>query len=319
MPITLSIQPQTVPLAWDDFCLKAEKFSIALDGYVSGPPRFDVLGPRASFNHHEGVDRLATRSTCAQVLMAIRQGLFSTFRDATGPRATVFANDCDEDVCLSWYLLAHHAVCGPAMNPMINRLVMLEDALDATAGAYPFPADLPVLQELAWVFEPYRHFRLSGQLDKKDPAAFRSIVEDVGGRIGRHVTGTGLSNPLDTRYERLGGGKGWAMVREIGPQARTGMFADGIQAYVSVRELGHAKWGYVVGRMSNFVRFDCQKIFHRCNAAEGTFWPDALADESRIQDDRWGGSPMIGGSPRVGGSKIPPSIMEKIVEEVDHE
>lgn len=32
-------------------------------------------GPRANFNHHEGVSRLETRATCGQVLLAIRMGL----------------------------------------------------------------------------------------------------------------------------------------------------------------------------------------------------------------------------------------------------
>src|SRR5208282_2294928 len=256
------------------------------------------------------VDRLATRSTCGQVLRAIRQGRFKSFRNEQGPYATVLANDCDADVCTSWYVLKHHAVCEQAMNPLLNRLVMMEDCLDATAGAYPFPADLPVLRELAWVFEPYWQFRLSGQLDKKGTRAFEDVVENVEGRIGRHITGQGQSIPLDTRYERIGGGKGWVMVKEIGAQSRTGMFADGIQAYVSVRELGLGRWAYVVGRMSNFILFDCQRIFDRCNAAEPAH---ATVDDPIIPGDRWGGSDMIGGSPRIAASRIPPSVLEKII------
>ncbi len=308
--IKLVVCPKQAPVTWDTFCEHEDKFAIAVDGYVIGGPRFDPKNVRANFNHHEEVDRLGTRATCAQVLMAIRQGLFNTFRDEQGPQARVLANDCDEDICTSWYLLKHHAVCGQAMNPLLNRLVMMEDCLDATAGAYPFPKDLPVLRELAWVFEPYRQFRLSGQLDKKDPQAYRSIIEDIEGRIGRHITGSGLEVPLDTRYERLGGGTGWVMVREVGAQARTGMFSDGIQAYVSVRERGDGKWTYTVGRMSNFIPFDCETIFKRCNAAEVVRGP---LDEW-VPGDNWGGSPMIGGSPRIGGSRISPEDMAKIVE-----
>jgi hypothetical protein len=301
--IQLIMLPLQAPVTWEKFVEMEDKFAIALDGYVIGEPRFDPVRMVANFNHHENVNRLATRATCAQVLMALRQGLFKTFRNEKGPYATVLANDCDEDVCTSWYLLKHHAVCSQPMNPLLNRLVMMEDALDATAGAYPFPADLPILRELAWVFEPYRQFRLSGQLDKKDAQAYRSIVEDVESRIGRHITGTGQEIPLDTRYERIGGGKGWVMVKELGAQARTGMFSDGIQAYVSVRELGHARWAYVVGRLSNFIPFDCKRIFDLCNEVE------------KGGEDRWGGSDMIGGSPRVGASKIPPTIVEKLINE----
>jgi hypothetical protein len=316
--IKLIMLPEQTPITWEQFSATEEPCAIALDGYVIGGPRFDEERVLANFNHHEDVDRLSTRSTCAQVLMAIRQGLFKTFRNEDGPRATVLANDCDEDVCTAWYLLKHHAVCEQVMNPLINRLVMMEDCLDATAGAYPFPVDLPVLQELAWVFEPYRQFRLSGQLDKKDSQSFRSIVEDVENRIGRHVTGNGLSNPLDTRYVRIGGGRNWEMVKEIGAQARTGMFSDGIKAYVSVREIENDRWSYVIGRMSGFIRFDCQKIFEMCNKEEfrHSDLQENLLSLGPPTPDRWGGSPMIGGSPRVCGSKIPPSILQRIVNAI---
>lgn len=307
--ISLIVEPNVPPVTWKGFLKGYPKFSIALDGYVSGEPRFDSQNLVASFNHHEQVDRLATRATCAQVLMALRQGLFRAFRDESGPQARVYVNDCDEDICTAWYLLHHHAVCTQVTNPLLNRLVMMEDALDATAGAYPFPADLPVLQELAWVFEPYRQFRLSGQLDKKSPTAFRSVIEDVEGRIGRHITGNGGSIPLDTRYERVGGSKGWVMVREIGAQARTGMFADGIQAYVSVRDLGNGRWTYVVGRLSPFIQFDCNRIFEACNVAE--FGSGVI-----VPRDCWGGSNTIGGSPRVKASNIPPPTLEKVIDGV---
>jgi hypothetical protein len=307
--ITLNLRPTTPPLSWWEFLGGADRFDIAIDGYVTGGPRFDAERCVANFNHHEEVDRLATRATCGQVLMAIRQGLFRTFRDEGGPRAAVFANDCDEDVCTSWYVLKHHAVCGQPMNPLLNRLVMMEDALDATAGAYPFPADLPVLQELAWVFEPYRQFRLSGQLDKRDARAFMGVIEDVEGRIARHLAGHGGQIPLDTRYECIGGGKGWMMVTETGAQARTGMFSDGIRAFVSVRELGHARWAYTVGRLSRFIDFDLECIYTACNANE-----ESGTDLSGT--DLWGGSDTVGGSPRIAGSRIAPDVLVKIIDGV---
>lgn len=303
--IELMMQPLQAPMPWAKFADEGHRLAIALDGYVVGGPRFDAGLCVANFNHHEDVDRLATRATCAQVLMAVRQGLFRTFRKGGTPHATVFANDCDEDVCTAWYILRHHAVCEPSMNPLLNRLVMMEDSLDATAGAYPFPADLPALRELAWVFEPYRQFRSSGQLAKRDARSFRGVVEDVEGRIARHVSGHGQEIPLDTRYDRIGGGKGWTMVREVGAQARTGMFADGIRAYVAVRELGDGRWTYTIGRLSTFVPFDCRRIFAVCEAEE---------HPGRGAGDVWGGSEMVGGSPRVGASRIPPSRMQEIVD-----
>jgi hypothetical protein len=303
--IKLMVEPQLPPMQWDEFVAKAGPYAIALDGFVYGGPQFNERRVALNINHHEEVDRLATRATCAQTLMVIRQGLFELFRTNEGPKANVYVNDCDEDVCLSWFLLKNHHWSEQTMNPLLNRLVAMEDALDATAGAYPFPVDLPVLQELAWIFEPYRQFRLSGEIDKKQPHAYRSIIEDVANRIGHHLVGNGDRRHLDTRFEVIGGGKGWKMVKETGAQARTGMFAEGIRAYVSVRERPDGKYTYVLGRMSPFIPFNLQALFKRFNAEEGK---DAL--------DCWGGSNTVGGSPRVGGSKLTPEELTRVINDV---
>jgi hypothetical protein len=300
--IQLNVDLKT--LTWGEFRRQAPQYSIALDGYVRGGPRFEAKTRRANFNHHEDVDRLATRSTCAQVLMAIRQGLFKCFRNDGGPIADVYVNDCDEDVCTAWTLLKHHHLAENAINPLVNRLVAMEDALDCTAGAYPFPKDLPVLRELAWVFEPYRNFRLSGQLDKKDPTAYRGIIVDVEHRILRHLTGNGDELPLDTRYERIGGGPGWAMVKEIGAQARTGMFSDGIQTFVSVRERTDGHYVYVIGKMAPFLPLDLGMLCARLNKIESTVY------------DLWGGGDTIIGSPRNRGSNIPMNEMTEVMNEL---
>jgi hypothetical protein len=309
--IDLVVSPGDPPWSWERFVAEAPRFSVALDGFVAGAPRFNDRGPHVNFNHHEDVDRLATRSTCAQVLMAARQRLFDVFRDDQGPRAIAYVNDCDEDVCTSWYLLSRHYLCQQSMNPRLNRLVALEDALDATAGAYPISADAPALRELAWIFEPYRQFRLSGQIDRRDaqsPRAFRSIIDDVTHRIEQHVIGRGEELAIDTRYERIGGGQGWTMVREIGAQARTGLFANGIPAFVAARARGDGRWSYTVGRMSPFVPFKLEAIYSLCNTVER-----AGGD---VGEDTWGGSDTVGGSPRVGGSRISPDELARLIDEV---
>ena len=307
LSITLEIRPQQPPYSWDAFLAAAPRFAVALDGYVGDGPRFDPAGPRVNFNHHENVSRLETRATCGQVLLALRQGLYQCFRDPEGPRATVFANDCDEDVCTSWFLLKHGHLAVHALNPLLDRLVSMEDLLDATAGGYPFPAGLPALRERAWVFDPYRRFRLSGEIDRKEAGAFQAVATEVEARILQHITGKGGELPLDVRYERLGGGDGWAMIRELGAQARTGVFADGIYAYVAVRMRPDARYTYTVGRMSPFIhRFRVPAMLEALNAAEGTTGAQ----------DRWGGGDTIGGSPRVAGSRLAPDAVASIVSEV---
>ena len=280
-----------------------EPYAIALDGFVSEGPWFDDTLPAQNFNHHEGVPRLETRATCAQVLVAIRQGLFKRFRDSTGVRAEVFVNDCDEDVCTSWWLLSHLSLSMPVINPLINRLVSMVDLLDTTAGAYPFPEDMPALEELAWIFAPYRLARSKGFLQSRDPLIFNSVVDHVCENITSHIVGKGQRIHIDTRYDIASTQTGWSMVREIGAQARTGMFADGMRAFVSVSDRANGRRDYVVGRMSAYIRFPVQRILQALNEAEG------LTDNP----DQWGGGETIGGSPRIRGSTLSPADVIAVI------
>lgn len=304
MAINLIINLKEYSVSWKKFCKVTPPFSIALDGYVNAAPCFDPQGLRINFNHHEAVDRLATRSTCAQVLIAIRQGLFDRFRDDSGPQANVYVNDCDEDVCLSWFLLQNFQLVENACPEHITRLVTMEDLMDATAGAYPMPINLSTLKELAWIFNPYRNFRVNGGLDRRNKDEFQEIINEVEQRIGKYIEGKGGSASLDTTYKKIGGGKNWIMFEEIGAHARTGAYADGIRAYVSVRKISSERWVYTVGKMSHYIAFDISKIIKALNKAEGN------------KKDKWGGANTIGGSPRVNGSKLSPQEVEKIINQI---
>lgn len=299
--IQLHVEPKTPAMSWEQFCATKPAFSIALDGYVYGGPKFMKTGPYANFNHHEEVDRLSTRATCAQVLMAIRQGFFDTFRNGYKDTIHVYVNDCDQDVCLAVFLLRHGAVSGTVVNPILNRIVFMEDMLDTTAGAYPFPTDMEVLQELAWIFKPYTDFRLGGGLGRRDTNEFTSIIELVEKRLETAIAGRGKLEELQTDYHVIGGGPGWTMVEEKGAQARTAMFGKGIRAFVSVQKRSDDRYQYSIGRMSILVPFDIPGILAALNEAEG------------CSEDRWGGAETIGGSPRVAGSRLTPKEVETII------
>lgn len=308
--MNLIVDPSIGGISWEKFLETAPRFSIALDGYVNVGPRLNLEKMVVNFNHHEEVDRLATRATCGQVLMAIRQGMFSSFRDEHGPVANVHVNDCDEDVCTSWALLNNSYMASNAVNPLVNKLVSMEDALDSTAGAYPFPSELPVLQELAWVFEPYRQFRLNHGLETRNAESFKSIITDVELRILQYVTGHGKTIPLNTKYKVIGGGDGWSMVEEIGMHARTGMFGDGIQAYVSVRYMQNGNFTYTIGKLSPFIPLDLLQLTASLNQI------DPLVDLVLMPDNTWGGGNNIIGSPRHTGSGINPGKLQDFINKV---
>ncbi len=297
-------EPGITPMSWANFCREKPGYSIAIDGYVAEAPRFNPRGPWANLNHHEGVDRLATRATCAQALLVVRQGLFLTFADdRNNPDATIYRNDCDEDVCLTSFILQNQPLAYSTMNPALNRLVFMEDMLDSTAGNYPFPRDLSTLQELMWVFRPYHAFRASGQLDRRNAGEFDDIITSVGLRIMAYIVGKAEKVELDTSYQKIGGGTGWTLVAETGANARLGVVNDGIGAFVSVRVRTDGRHVYSIGRTSQFVPFPLPKIMGALNRAENN------------PNDSWGGSNIIMGSPRVAGSMLNPDTVTRIIEQ----
>jgi hypothetical protein len=302
--VVLRLHPGAEPVSWTEFCETHPRFSIALDGYVRGISRYDARGPWLTLDHHADVDRLAARATCAQVLLCIRQGLFDAFQDEHGQRATVYANDCDEDVCLSWFLLQNPQVgCLPS-HTRLNRLVQAVDVLDTTAGASLHTLDRALISELAWIFAPYRQARMQGALDGPLGDLQSQVIAAVTNRIGKHLMDKGGIVSPDTRFQRIGGGNGWSMVREIGAQARTGMVEAGIRAYVSVRRRADGAWTYAIGRVSPFVPFDVLAILRELNAAEDP------------QRGTWGGGNLVGGSPRLHGSELAPDEVSRIVGRV---
>ena len=296
--IQLRMNPNDSPMSWQDFAQKSPGFSVAIDGYVGEGPNevvFSPEGPRQNMNHHEGVYRPATLATCQQSLMAVRTGFFDTFRDKTGRKLNIFANDCDEDVCATVFCLRNSHLVEGTINPAVNRFIGVTGVMDVTGGSYPLPPDLPYLEEHTWIVEPYLRFRAHGGLDRfRNPDDFSLVVEEVNTRIMQHILGNGKRVTLDTDYDVLRRGNGWALVKEIGSRARLRMFDEGIHAFVSIAERGDGKLRATVGRFSGYTKFPVQKILEAFNTAEGL----------GPTDDKAGGSDLIGGTSRKNGTTL---------------
>ncbi len=303
--IRFYLEPKVV-LSWEDFVDSKPNFSIALDGYVKGPPKFLIQGPYANFNHHEGVARIATRSTCAQVYFYICLGLLDTFQKRGEPHAHIFINDVDQDVCLScWLLKNSNKLIKLRVDTVLFQLIMFEDILDASAGAYPINPQRPLLRMQAWIYEPYTKARADGSIYHMSKNEMEKILWSVCGRIDSAIGGQSLEVDLDTSFEMIGGGDGWQFIIEQGPYARTKLFSEGVKAYVSLVESRRDSYTYTIGKMSPFVKFPIDRIFEALNKAENLSPPENC----------WGGSPIIGGSPRKTGSRLSPDKVEKIIND----
>lgn len=300
MKIHLHVCPEKTPMNFKEFKATHPKGSVAVDGYCDDPPVFDSTG-WANFDHHVGVNRLATRASSAQIALAIRMHTFDSWTDEHGDRAMhVYVNDVDPDVRLSLWLLENIGEVINPINPALNRLIQMCDYLDTTGGTYPFPMDMN-LETYDWCFEPYFAARLDGTLDRKNPVEYVRILTDSGLRIRQHLMGHGGQFKADDRYNVLHQGDGWIIAEEVGYRARMKMVADGHKAWILARPRGDGRWTYTVQRISEGIPFSVLGIVDEANRVEG----DGV---------RWGCGPTIGGSDRFRGSKYSPMELVPIVE-----
>lgn len=299
----LNIEPR-VSKTWDEFCKETPPESIALDGYVLDGPKFDMTTKHINFDHHTFVQRLSTRSTTWQVAMAIKMWIF----DVLNPNTTnVYINDADQDVCLSTRLLKNHVrMSGQKSEPLINKLVEIQDKLDCTAGMYPFDPNYDIIQKASWIFDPYIKSRLSNRINYMDMAEMQNIIESVHGRIDKFLLWDAEKKTLDTNYEILWGGDIWRMVKEKWYDARIKMAYDGIKAFVSVKQLENNRYAYSIGKISEFIPFPVQELYNILNEAEWIHPNDK---------NRRNGWTTIWWSPREGGSTLCPQDIIKIINE----
>ena len=297
----LHLLPRVV-ITWQEFVDTHPVRSIALDGYVKGQPRFNREGTHVNFDHHEDVNRLATRCTASQVSMAIKGGLLSIFR----PESTaVWANDCDWDVCLALWLLRNPTrIVGTRSEPLIARIVFNTDMMDTCAGAYPIDPNDRIMAEMAWVFAPYTDARTQGRVTQLNAPEMETIIDAVLERISLYSIGQGEVQKPDLRYNLIGGGSDWKMVEEIGVDARTLMRSKGICAFVSYRGKKNGRYIYTIGNLSPYGGFDLLLLYKMLNQTEGL-----------EGNDVWGGSDNCGGSPRERGSSLDPQGLAKRIED----
>lgn len=290
-------------MTWERFVKNAPKNSIALDGFVYGAPKKDLDSHHENFNHHEEVDRLATRSTCEQVEMALQQKMIRFYENDGKLELNVFVNDADEDVRFAVWLLSNHQKIN---DWKVHRLVHASGMLDATAGAYPFDPEQQIIQEIAWIFDPYRQARTSGQLKSMSPEQMTTLITDIGKRISQHITNTGEKLSLDLTHKIVGGGKDWVLAKETSKSIKAAIFHAGHDAYISYRENQNGTYTYTLGKLSDYILFPIEDLYAVLNEAE---------DITKDNLDRWGGSSLIGGSPRAAGSKLTPKQVEQIVND----
>lgn len=302
--IELIIEPRKVK-TWEDFCKENPNYSIAIDGYVCAPSKEDNKGLRLNLNDHEGTNGLTILSTSAQAWIRIKLGLFERFKKDGEETAYIYMNDIDQDASLSAILLKDHKkFLETEREPLIEQLVDIENRLDITAGTYPFNPDSEIMQNIAWIFQPYTDSRRLGYIETMNASSMKNLVEKISERIDAYSLGRANRIKISTDYEILLKEKGWALVYERGENSKMKLSTDGIKSFVSIRKLSEDIHIYSIFNMIPLTSLSAKEFYEKLNHAEGIFTENG---------NQWGGGSFKGGSPREIGSKIKPKDFVKLI------
>jgi len=316
--VEVIVEPRQV-LSWEDFKRSAPPGSIALDGYVKGATLFDEAGPWVNFNHHEGVDRLSTSSTCLQVLLYIKAGFIDHFMNDNKLSLRAYVNDSDQDTCLALWLLANHKrVLKTKSEDSIEKLVYTENCLDIFGGAYPYTLDDKIISELAWIFEPYTESRAN--IQSMDAGSMAWIIKAVCKRITAFADGHGKMVLPRADYKQISevfpeiqtAARGWVFVAEEETYARLRLVSD-YDAFVSLIGEDNGAFKYTVGKLKSMATFPVKELYEVMNTAE------KLKGNNIDDNNNWSGSDKMGGSPRASGSYIlPKEILDLVNSFLDY-
>lgn len=268
--------------------------AVALDGYVSGPSRYDMTGPWINLNHHEGVDRFGTRATCEQVAVAATSGLYDLLDDDV---LAVHVNDADADVCLATWLLAHPERIG---EHDIELLVAIEGALDTTGGCCATGADNELLERISWVFDPYASWRASPSATRTEEA-LTTVIHAVWERITAYANGRSGRADAASHLAIVARRGAAALIVEQGPLARLQLAREHVEVFITERTQGGQRI-VSIGKSGPFVNCDLDGVWAELNRLEGA-----------SGSNRWGGGDAIGGSPRQTGTMLPLPLILDVV------
>ncbi len=308
MPLRLVCRPGKT-VSWEELRRYPVR-TIAVDGYCDSEPQASASGLRINIDHHRNVNPVATRSCCDQALIRVKMGLYDWFQVDGVPDATIYVNDCDQDVVWTTYILMHPE---HADRPKLKQFVRLEDLLDMSSGLYPIKNNRKsrAMRQMAWIMQPYAEVRSSGKLHELTGEEMEALILRMHKRIHRALFSRAPELKLDTRFESESRGN-WHFVREYGAQARMGMAEAGIKAFVTLVSEQEGVYHYALGRLPDYVLFPVPQILANLNKAE-----DVAADDK----DRWGGGENRGGSPRGRGSKLNPdevtAVVNKTIAEIE--
>jgi hypothetical protein len=285
-----------------------------MDG--SGEGSTCIEGKHANIDHHDEGDDVAT---CQKVFHMDEQGKLASFQAHDGSYECVAnVNHWDPDSLLAIVvLMLKNEAATPEQHLLLQKLVNLTGAMDMAAGACVLE-DCDA-QELKAIFGPLMRARHEHgwMLERLTVEQMCDILEKSIGGVRLYVNGFPVKEQLDKEFEITRLGDGWAMIREVGDDARVGiaqasdmLSIGGFVSYVGTHPQGRHRYTMInlKGRPAPFDMEKMQKHLNILEAASGDHLllpidqQYEMLKQQGASSNVWGGTPVCLASHLVGSN-----------------
>ncbi|MCC5815345.1 MAG: hypothetical protein JJT78_11350 [Leptospira sp.] len=293
---------------------KAPDRTIFLDGACDSPPFLDMKRQVYNLDHHTGIIRTFTLSTCEQAAILVLKGL-----DLTEKNWNIWANDPDLDTVLAiWVILNHLHFKGDEASPAyeIIPILRLEGLIDGLGldlthfTAFPKALEEETSEKIDILRKKEMSIKKSGKWEETD---FLNYTIQTLKRIDELIF-----TPED--FKDFKGLDELARV-ELDEKTSAVVYSANMGIYeieqhlnkvygknpgliILQKSVGH----YTIRKSDLFTPLDMNHIYDKLNLYDRYV-------TGRLPSNRWGGAGEIGGSPRETGTALQPKEIAQITRE----
>lgn len=313
----LSVRIEKGKIFSESSARKSAERSIFLDGACDSPPFLDTKRQVYNLDHHTGVVRSFTLSTCEQAAILVLKGL-----DLGEKNWNIWANDPDLDTVLAvWVLLNHVHINDEESSAIANILpvLRLEGLIDGLGLELTYFTAFPkkLLEETNDKIDILRKKEVSIKKSGKwEESNFLEYTLQALKRIDELIY-----HPED--FKDFKGLDELARI-EIDEKTSAVVYSANMGIYeieqhlnkvygknpglvILQKSVGH----YTIRKSDIFTPLDMNYIYDKLNLYDRNV-------SGRLPSNRWGGAGEIGGSPRETGTNLDPQEIVEITREAIH-
>lgn len=296
---------------------KSAERSIFLDGACDSPPFLDTKRQIYNLDHHTGVVRSFTLSTCEQAAILVLKGL-----DLGEKNWNIWANDPDLDTVLAIWILLNHVHLSDEGSSAIGNILpvlRLEGLIDGLGLELMYFTAFPkkLLEETNDKIDLLRKKEVSIKKSGKwEESNFLDYTLQALKRIDELIY-----HPED--FKDFKGLDELARI-EIDEKTSAVVYSANMGIYeieqhlnkvygknpgliILQKSVGH----YTIRKSDIFTPLDMNYIYDKLNLYDRNV-------SGRLPSNRWGGAGEIGGSPRETGTYLDPQEIAEITREAIH-